>query len=84
MTDVKAKKRRLEVEGIRALTCTCGNARLKLEEIVALVRVVCPACGKIGQPDGNDIGAVLRWNRTMREHTECHTSPSTDKETRGT
>ena len=68
MTDVKAKQGRLEVEGIRALACTCGNADLKLEEIVALVRVVCPACGATGQPDGNDIGAVLRWNRDIKKH----------------
>ena len=76
MTDVKAKQGPLEVEGIRALSCSCGNARPKLEEIVALMRVVCPACGTTGQPDGNDIGAVLRWNREMRKHI-----PQGDKET---
>ena len=68
MTDVKTMDGGLEVEGIRALTCTCGNGGLKLEEIVALMRVACPACGETGQPDGNDIGAVLRWNREMRKH----------------
>jgi hypothetical protein len=76
MTDVKTMDGGLEVEGIRALRCTCGNADVKLEEIVALMRVACPACGETGQPDGNDIGAVLRWNREMRKHI-----PQGDKET---
>ena len=61
-----AKKDRLSVEGIRAMSCLCGSFRLRLVEVCALWRVECTVCGAKGREDGSRLGAVLRWNHDER------------------